>query len=457
VHKSLKPAALIVVAAMSLTFTACGGQTAPPSTAPAAPATTSAAEPTTAATSAGPDTTTPVTLEWWTGQETDANKLLDVLVKEFTAKHPNVTINMQSGASTTDDLLQKMSAGFASGAYPDISYAYGSWASELESSGKTLDLTDFVADPAIDWNSLPEAARQTAQPTGQKIIGFPAVVDNISLFYNKTIFDAAGVAYPTDKWTWDDFRAAAKKLTDPGKKIYGYGYSVCASEETTWQFWPQLWQRGGAILSDDKTTATFNSQAGVDALTFYRDMAVTDKSVYLDQTDTKFMELFNSNRIAMITSGPWELFDLQTAGTKYGVTVLPSFNGSHQTVSGPDLWVTLDHQDPVRAYWTKQFVSWLTAPAQDERWNIAYGQLPLRASEIDSAAFKAQVKKMPGLDTIAANSVNATTARPTVAGYVGLSEAIGKAIANVLQGNGDPKAALDQAATKANQALEDAA
>ena len=53
---------------------------------------------------------------------------------------------MSAGAPTTDDLLQKVSAGFAADQYPDITYAYGSWAGELASSGRTLDITQQVSD-----------------------------------------------------------------------------------------------------------------------------------------------------------------------------------------------------------------------------------------------------------------------------------------------------------------------
>ena len=57
--------------------------------------------------------------------------MLEDLAKEFEKAHPNVTIDVSSGAPTTDDLLQKLSATFASDNYPDISYAYGSWAGQL--------------------------------------------------------------------------------------------------------------------------------------------------------------------------------------------------------------------------------------------------------------------------------------------------------------------------------------
>lgn len=425
-------AAIAVVAATAVTATACSG---------------------------GGNTTldkdADVTVTWWTGQDDEAQKLLVGLADEFHELHPNVTIDASSGASSTEELLQKLSAGFASGTYPSISYAFGSWASEIESSDRTQDITKQVEEPDVGWDEFSEAARATVRPTGEKTIGFPALVDNISLIYNKTVFDAAGVDYPTDEWTWDDFRDAAKKLTDASTETYGYAYSVSGSEETTWQFWPHLWQNGGEILSDDQKTAAFASDAGVEALTFLREMAVDDKSVYLDQTDTKFAQLFAADRIGMMTSGPWQLYDLNTAGTEYGVTVLPGTDGDHQTVSGPDIWALLDTGDANENYWSYEFLKWLTAPEQDLRWNVAFGNLPLRTSEIDTPEFQAQVEALPGLDIMAANSANAVNARPTVPGYVGLSEAIGSAISEVLQGQGDPREALEEAATQADEALAD--
>ena len=395
-----------------------------------------------------------VTITWWTGQADQAQTILEGLVDEFEQDHPNVTIEISSGAPSTEDLLQKLSSSFAGGTYPDISYAFGSWASELAGSGRTLDITDQVQDDAeVKWEEFSGAAQATAQPEGGATIGFPAVVDNISLIYNKTVFDDAGVDYPTADWTWEDFRDAAAELTDPATKTYGYGYSVSGSEETTWQFWPHLWQRGGEIL--DGTDATFDSPEGVEALTMLKEMAVDDGSVYLDQTDTKFGTFFASDQIGMITSGPWMLYDLQTAGTDYGVVQLPGVDGNHTTISGADIWAMFDHEDPNREYWSYEFMKWLTAAEQDERWNVVYGNLPLRESEIDSPEFQKQIEAMPGIDVMAENSENATIPRPTVSGYVNLSEAIGTAISQVLQGQADPREALETAADDATSALED--
>ncbi|MGI5244252.1 ABC transporter substrate-binding protein [Dactylosporangium sp. CA-139066] len=399
----------------------------------------------------GYDPAAPVTITWWTGQTTEAEKTAEDLAAQYTKAHPNVTIKTSTGASTTDDLLTKLSAGFTGGSYPDVSYAYGSWAGELATSGKTQDLAKWVADPSFGWNEIPAAARDTATYEG-KVIGVPALVDNLALIYNKKLFDDAGLAYPTDQWSWDDFRAAAKKLTNPGRNVYGSAYSVSGSEDTTWHLWPMLWQRGGKILDGKKPA--FNSDAGVAALELLRAMAVDDKSLYLDQTDEKYAPLFNDGHVGMMMSGPWALLEIKEAGLDYGVAQLPGYNGDHQTVSGPDLWVLFDHGDANRAGASRDFIKWLTSKEIDAKWNLAIGNLPLRSSEQGTPEFAEYVKEYPGGQKFFENLANAKQARPTLAGYEEMSRNVGDAISKVMQGAAKPKEALDEAAKKSAGALE---
>ncbi|HEY8654869.1 MAG TPA: ABC transporter substrate-binding protein [Dermatophilaceae bacterium] len=393
-----------------------------------------------------------VTINWWTGQSSDAENLLEKLAKEYTAAHPNITINTSSGASTTDQLLNKLSAGFVSNTYPDISYTFGSWATQLGESGRTQDITALTKAPSFGWDQFPASARATATVHG-KVIGLPAVVDNLGLIYNKKLFDQAGLSYPTPEWSWDDFRAAAKKITDSSKGIYGTAYSVSGSEDTTWHLWPMLWQRGGAVLSGDNTRPAFNSQAGVDAVTFLSDMAIKDKSVYLDQTDAKYGPLFLSGRVGMMISGPWQLYDLNKNKVDYGIQKLPGFNGDHQTISGPDLWTLFDHKDANRAAAAREFTTWLTSAATDARWSLVEGNLPLRTSETTTTEYATFVKQFPGVDVFVANLAEAKQPRPTVPGYIEMSRYVGEAIAKAMQGAESPKQALDEAAKKSAGAL----
>lgn len=399
----------------------------------------------------GYDPNATVELTWWTGQTSEAQTVAEGLAAEYHKLHPNVTVKASPGAPTTDDLLTKLSAGFAGGSYPDISYAYGNWAGDLGASGKTQDLTAYVNEPSFAWSEMPAAAREVATAEG-KVIGIPALVDNLALIYNKKLFDDAGLAYPTDDWSWQDFRDAAKKLTNPARNQYGTAYSVSGSEDTTWHLWPLLWQNGGKIL--DGTKPAFNSDAGVTALETLRAIAVDDKSMYLDQTDEKYGPLFNSGRVAMMISGPWSLLDITTAKLDYGVALLPGVNGDHQTVSGPDLWVLFDHSDANRAGASRDFIKWLTSAEIDAKWNLKVGNLPLRSTEKDSPEFAAYIKEYPGGQKFFDNLANAKQARPTVAGYEVLSRNVGDAIAKVLQGAAQPKEALDQAAEKSADAVE---
>mgnify|MGYP003337397513 CR=1 FL=1 len=398
------------------------------------------------------DSTAPVTITMWHGQSDDAAKAIAALAAQYMKLHPNVTVKVEPGASTTDDLKQKIAAGFVAGDYPDIAYAYGSWAGVLAQSGKVLDITSQVQDPAVGWNDFPAAARETATVDG-KVFAIPAVVGNLAVIYNKDLFDAAGIAYPSPDWTWDDFRTIAKNLTNPDKKVYGTAYSVAGNEDTTWHLWPLLWQNGGAILSADQKSAAFNSDAGVKALDYLRTLAVDDKSMYLDQTGEKYGALFLDGRIGMQISGPWNLYDLQQRKANYGVVQLPGTNSDHQTISGSDIWALFDHGDANRAKAAFDFTTWLSQPAQDAQWNIALGNMPLRASEKDTAAFAQFVKDYPGGDVFLDNFANAKQPRPTIAGYDEMSQNVGAAIAAVLQGQGTAKDALDQAAAKSADAL----
>ena len=154
--------------------------------------------------------------------------------------------------------------------------------------------------------------------------GIPALVDNLAIVYNKKLFAAAGVAPPSADWTWDDFRAAAKKLTDPSTKQFGWSMPANDSEDTVWHWEAMLWEAGGQLLNADNTKAAFDSPQGLQAMTMLRDMAVTDKSMYLDTTNSKYLELFNAGKIAMLVTGPWDLSSLHV---DTGVQIMPTFAG----------------------------------------------------------------------------------------------------------------------------------
>jgi multiple sugar transport system substrate-binding protein len=308
-------------------------------------------------------------------------------------------------------------------------------------------LNNLIAnDPSFNWNDFWPAERLAATVNGH-IIGVPALVDNLAIVYNKKLFKQAGLSYPTPQWTWDDFRAAAKKLTIPSKKQFGWGYPADASEDTVWHWEAMLWDYGGNILTPDNKQAAFNSPQGIQALTMLGDMATVDHSIYIDTTNTKIQQTFNNGHIGMMVTGPWDLPSFPNV--QFGVQVMPA---NHQTISGPDNWVILNNGAArVAASWA--FIKWFTAPQQQMYYDLHTGALPTRQSQEQQPDFQTYLTKYPGTELFVKNMGNAVKARPTIPKYTQISTFLGQAIVSVMLGKSDAKTALDQAAQQTNGVL----
>ena len=144
-------------------------------------------------------------------------------------------------------------------------------------------------------------------------------------------------------------------------------------------------------------------------------MAVTDKSMYLDPSDSTYANLFNSGKIGMLVTGPWDLSGFPNI--KYGVQVMPPYpgtSGGHQTITGPDNWVVFNN-GAAQVSAAEKFVLWLTAPAQAKSFSLATGDLPIRAVGGQLAPVHQQMNKaLPGIGTFIANLANVKQARPQI-------------------------------------------
>lgn len=374
---------------------------------------------------------------------------LTALAKQWNGDHPSSKVKLLFNGGN-DSALQKTVAGFTAGNFSDVAYEYGSSAAQLAKQPKLVDLTDKVTSADFDWNDFYPSERQAATVNG-KVVGIPALVDNLSLVYNKKLFDKAGIAPPTNSWTWQDFRDAAKKLTNTSTHNYGWAYVNDGSEDTVWRFLAMLWQAGGDLLSKDNSKPVFDSAAGLAALQQLHDMAVTDKSVYLDTGNGNYSNLFNSGKVAMLWTGPWDLSSIN-ADIDYGVTYLPGYKGDHETISGPDLYMLFDHSSG-RSDTALKFVTWLTSAKVHLQFAIATGDLPLRKSETTLPGYQTFLKKYPAEQVFVANLDNVKHVRPNLAAYAQVSSAVGQMVQSVLLGQAQPAAALKSGSSQVTSAL----
>jgi multiple sugar transport system substrate-binding protein len=414
----------------------------------------------TSSVSSGSSSGAPIELTMWhgygevidnQGQTNYEAKSLTDLVDTWNTNNPDIQVDLQYQA-VNDHALEKLMVGLQGGLQPDIAYQYGTSNAQLSTAPAIMDLTDRVQDPAFKWDDFVAGARAAAT-YNDHVYGVPALIDNLAIVYNKDLFQAAGIDPPSADWTWDDFRTAAQALTDPSKSQWGWAFPTDGTEDTVWHYDAMLWEAGGDILNGDNTQAVFNSPAGVEALTMLQDMAVTDKSVYLDQQNTgKTDELFNAGNIGMLVTGPWALSSYPDVN--YGVQVMPTFgDGPHTTIAGPDMWVMFDNGDG-RADAAWKFMEWLTSAEQIKADSMAAGHLPTRTSVGAEKGFQEEFdKKFPGEGLFVENLQNVTKARPVLTNYDQVSRIMGEAIVKVMLGQGEPQQALDDAASQANDAL----
>jgi multiple sugar transport system substrate-binding protein len=390
-------------------------------------------------------------LQIWEGYTGAEGKAFAHLLAEWNKAHPSEKVT--SLYVNNDDSLPKLLTAVRGGSQPDIAYVYGSWAPNVAQIPQVVNLTKVVQQPGVNWDDFWVGERDVATVNG-KVIGIPALVDNLAVVYNKALFAQAGLAAPAPNWTWNQFVADAQKLTIASKKQFGTAYVTPGSEDTVWHWEALLWEAGGAILNSTNTKAAFDSPAGLQSLETLQTMAIKDKSMYLDPSDSEYANLFNSGRIGMLVTGPWDLSGFPNV--HYGVQIMPSFpgaSGGHQTISGPDNWVVFNN-GAARVAAAEKFLLWLTSTAQSRYFSLATGDLPIRASVENSPGFLQQMDKaLPGVDTFVTNLSNVKQARPQLATYPKISQILGYMIVSVLLGKSQPQAALASAAQQVNQAI----
>jgi multiple sugar transport system substrate-binding protein len=386
----------------------------------------------------------PVTINFWHGQNDASAPVVEDLVADFERSHRNIRVDM-SGGVLSDAMLQKVLAALAAGSYPDVAYIFGSDLANIARSPKVVDMSDAIGDTDY-WPSVLEAVTVNG-----KVRAAPALVDSLAVVCNKAVFENAGLDLPKEGWRWKDFVATAKALTDEDAGTFGTGWPGAGDEDTVWRLWPLVWDAGGDVVAPGGRGIGF-ADAGVRALQVVRDLS-RDRSVYIDPKSgsEQMYQVFNSGRMGMVVTGPWQLSDIGEAGIDYEVVPLPTFSGKPMTISGPDTWTLFDN-GPARADAARTFVQWLIAPEQDVRWALGVGSLPLSRESERSPEWSTYAAETPGLKVFA-TALESARVRPVHPAYPDISQALAQAITSVLLGKSTPEDAMRTCADEADASL----
>jgi len=322
--------ALLLSTLMVTSLVGCGATEEAPAAAPAATeeaapaaeAEAEAEEPTSIGSSVEGELTVTI---WDEGQRPGLQQIVD----EWSA---------QSGVKATIQVVDwnsywtLLEAGATGGELPDVFWMHSNVAQMYMENDMLLDLTDRIsASDKIDLANYYEGIVNLYQSEGKQY-AIPKDIDTIALWYNKTIFDEMGVAYPDETWTWNDFADAAAKLTND--EHWGYAIQPGNNQEG---FYNTIYSMGGSVISEDKKTSGFDDPNTIKAMELFTDMIAAGSCPDLATvSETAPNELLCAGKVAMSINGSWMLAgyrDNEYAAANCDVAVLPYTNDPSDRVS----------------------------------------------------------------------------------------------------------------------------
>lgn len=232
---------------------------------------------------------------WDSNQKT----AMENIAKAFTKENPNITVTVE--VTPWDQYWTKLQASATGGTMPDVFWMHPEKIYDYVDGSMLMDMTDRIKSSELDLANYPEFINGDFN-VNDKQYGIPKDYSTVGLWYNKDIFDAAGIAYPDDTWTWDTWMDTAAKLTNKDKGIYGM-LAPCNGQN---YYYNLIWQNGSDIISQDEKDSLYDDPKTIAAIQYATSFIEKGYSpTTSDFANTTADQYFESGKAAMITAGSW--------------------------------------------------------------------------------------------------------------------------------------------------------
>jgi multiple sugar transport system substrate-binding protein len=264
------------------------------------------------------------------GEDGEYERIVQRMYRDFEAAHPGVDVRAEG---IPGEYVHKMLLNFVAGTQPDVMVLDASSAAVFVQNGLLEDLAPFIArDKTFRLDQYHENVVSIAR-RGDKVYAIPGDFTPMVLYYNKDLFDRAGVPYPRADWNFEEFLETARKLTVPGKQ-HGFVFS---NWMPGWVMW--LWNNGGDVLSPDGQRALgyLDSPANVETIRFLRDLVKKHRvAPSFSEVASLGVDPFANGQAAMTVSGHWSLVSYKASDKidwrQLGVVALPHNTPEPHTV-----------------------------------------------------------------------------------------------------------------------------
>ena len=309
----------------------------------------------------------------------DAEKdFMGKLVEQYNSTHQ---VQAQLTIIPSANFVQKLGTAAAAGNGPDVTSLDLVFAPYFASTGVLEDISDV-------YNALPYKDQlvpgHVAQSTWDgKTYALPFTGDASVLFYNKDLFQKAGLDPNKPPTTWAEIRADAKKITAIGSGTYGFTFAGACGGCNVFEFTPYIWGSGGQVLSKDGKKAMLDSPQVTDALQFYRDMQTDGSIPSAAETDSgnQQVPLFTSGKVGMTALGAFAIPSFDSAKLNYAAAPMPGKDSGTASFAGGDV-ISVINGTKNRAG-AVDFVKWAT-DTQAQTWLAKNGSAPIRKDLLDS-------------------------------------------------------------------------
>jgi len=392
-----------------------------------------------AALAAGP-AAAQVTLELWTESAAAPET---AFAQEFSEMDNGITIDIRE--IRFDDLVTDTLRAVATGTAPDLIAIDNPDHAAFASRGAFLDISDRLEQSdVIEFERVFEGPKSSLTWEGG-IYGIPRASNTIALYYNRDMFEAAGLDPDDPPETWDELLEAARTLTDPENDVYGIAFSARASEEGTFQFLPWAQMAGGSYDN-------INAEGVAEALelwkTFLDEGLASPDTLTRGQWDST--GTFNGGNAAMAISGPWELGRMaEDADFAWDVTLLPvrEEGGPRASALGDfNIAIFADSEHPDEAF---QFLEYYWSQL-DRVWP-EFTRLPPAAGVELAPTGNDRIDRAAA---VFAEQLEYARNRGPHPDWPQISKEIQEAFQAVLTGQQEPQAALDRAAAEIDRIVE---
>ena len=385
-----------------------------------------------------------VELAFWNGFTGGDGPYMNALVDQFNAEHDNIQVS--TNTVEWEDYYQTVPVAVRSEEGPDVGIMHVDQLGTNAARGVIIPLDEVADALGLEESDFDPTVWNAGIYDGQRF-GIPLDIHPLALYYNKGLMEEAGLDPNRPPQTRDEYESALEELR--GNGIQGSWVSPFPFTGTM-QFESLLWQFGGDLYNEGATRATFNSDAGVEALTWMVDLVENGYSPSDVAQDAEFIA-FQNGENALHWNGIWQINALkEVEDLDWGVAPLPRIGSEDAAWASSHNFVITQQattdQNKVEA--SQVFINWISQ--QSIEWARA-GQIPARNSVRESQEFE----DLPEQATIA-QEVPYVHFRPPVPGIGDIQpETYDQAVNEAVLRQSDPQTALDEAAERADQLLEE--